>query len=165
MDVKAREGHRFEDVTFLCYSMGGLVARQMVAQGFPVTRLATVCSPHGGMMYGWAFPAPDAGANSLKQGSPELSWLNNHPREGALRGRYMFTSVVYNFRNGLGSWDHDDDTAVDGWSARGDGLGAMVRRQKVKLNYEGGVGVQVGAPHKEGMDPKWFRDVVAFLSG
>jgi hypothetical protein len=160
---QVKAGHTFRDVLFLCYSMGGLVARQMIAQGFPVTRLATVCSPHLGMMYGPAFPGVDLGVTSLKQGSSELNRLNNDPGEGAMRGRYLCASVSYRHANPLGQWDHDDDTAVDGWSARGDSLGALVKRHNVRLNYQGGVGVQVGAPHKEGMNPRWFGSVINFL--
>ena len=162
---QAAKGHNFRDVLFLCYSMGGVVARQMIAQGFPVTRLATVCSPHLGMMYGPAFPGVDPGVQSLKQGSSELTRLNSDPREGALRSRYFFASVSYRHANGLGQWDHDDDTAVDGWSARGDSLSGGLRRHKVWLKYQGGVGVMIGEPHKEGMNPALFRPVIDFLRG
>lgn len=159
-------GHEFKDVILIGYSMGGLVVRQMAALGFPVTRLLSICSPHQGLRYGQFFPPIDPGVASLKQGSHQLRALNNDPKEAALRDRYMFVAVQYQHKDVLGQWvHHDDDTIVDGDSARGDALGAGIRRQNVCLSYEGGIGVRIGVPHMEAMNPAWFGQAIDFLKG
>lgn len=53
----------FTNTVFVTYSMGGQVARQMVADGFPCLALATICSPHHGLL-GWV-PTPDFGSMSV----------------------------------------------------------------------------------------------------
>lgn len=157
------EGHQFNDVRFLCYSMGGVVARQMIAQGFPVTKLATVCTPHLGIMGTTAWFAWNLGSISLKQGSSELSQLNGDSHESSLRNRYLCTSLQYAVQTPLGDMFHDDDQVVDGWSARAEGLDNVVNRSQVRLNYPL-PGPMIGAPHEpEGRNPKWFGRVIDWL--
>lgn len=163
---QAQAGHRFNNVLLLGYSMGGVVARQMVTQGFPVTRLVSVCSPQQGLMYGDFFPPADDGVVSIKENSDALRALNGDPREASLRNRYLFIAVQYEHKNLLGQTSfQDDDTVVNGSSARGDALGPYVRRHNVRLAYEGGVAVRIGEPHQEGMDPALFGPALDFLRG
>src|SRR5262249_44638602 len=57
----------------VCYSEGGVVARQMIADGLSVSALVTICTPHLGIM--WPIGV-DPGSISILPTSPDLKALN-----------------------------------------------------------------------------------------
>ena len=160
--IKEKPGYLWEDVQIVGFSMGGLIARTFVASGLPVTRLATCCSPHLGLMDHVLQPF-DPGVMSLRKGSRELQWLNNHKTESARRRGYMFLAVQHTHKNDLGTWRQPHDTVVEDFSARGDGLGVQIQRENVNVLYTGGVVVPPGDPHGKGQDPKYCPAVIDFL--
>jgi pimeloyl-ACP methyl ester carboxylesterase len=96
------------------YSMGGLVARQLVADGLPFARLYTTCTPHHGILpYLFAGPpfsyfvAANAGASSMAPYSVDLARLN--ATDVALRPRYHVHGVNYTDLRLF----HNDDTITD----------------------------------------------------
>lgn len=95
------------------YSMGGLVARQMIANGdlSPVS-LTTYCSPHMGT--GWwipSLPFKNGGARSLEPASPEIMALYNNARDQEMRQRYHCLGVGY-YELGNSKW-HDNDQLIE----------------------------------------------------
>ena len=94
-----RDGVDFERTVFVCYSMGGIVARQLVAWGFPCDALLTVSTPHGGLppwtivmrLFGHESP------RSMLRGSAALNELNHNPVDLAHRDRYHLFGVAYRF--------------------------------------------------------------------
>ncbi len=152
-------GYRFEDVYFIGYSMGGLVARQMVAMGFPVTSLITVCSPHHGVNR-YIFTRGNEGVRSLQKNSPEILSLNNSDRDMQMRSRYLFCSVAHTFKLPLlpRSQPEDTDTVVSGNSARGVKLG--VKGMSVLLHMNNVMDEFRGNPHLEGMNPLYFKHAI-----
>ncbi|WP_415921186.1 esterase/lipase family protein [Tateyamaria sp. SN6-1] len=67
----------------VAYSMGGLVARQMVLEGMPFARLYTTCTPHGGTMpylmnnvFGQYYFNFNRGSASMGPGSRDIRTLN-----------------------------------------------------------------------------------------
>jgi len=89
---------RPESITvFVTYSMGGLVARQLVAWGYPCAAMLSVSAPHGGVPW-WSQAMKLAGHDapwSLRPRSPQLRKLNSDPRDVAHRGAYHLFGVVY----------------------------------------------------------------------
>lgn len=160
-DKKKREGFNFEKVFFIGYSMGGIIARQMIANGFPVTKLVTVCSPHHGL--NWFVPAVDEGVSSLKHTSEELKVLNANSKELSMRDRYLFCSIGYTINYRLGNREQDSDTMVVGKSARGVELEGDIKRSRTQIQYNP-IKVEPGSPHLEGMNPENFADVLPFLT-
>lgn len=76
------------------YSMGGLVARQMVVDGLAnVETIYTFCTPHLGTA-GWV-PHPNRGAASMGSGSQDLRTLLNHPTDRQRRAGYTFMGLCY----------------------------------------------------------------------
>lgn len=161
-EQKKSEGFNFEDVYFIGYSMGGIIARQMIADGFSVTKLVSICSPHLGLH--WFIPGIiNAGVSSLKQTSKELESLNSNAIEQKMRNRYMFCSIGYSIKNRFGTIKQDGDTIVAGKSARGEGLGVEIERFKTEIQYQS-IKIEPGAPHLEGMRPENFKNVLPFLT-
>ena len=98
----------------VAYSMGGLVARQLVADGLPFARLYTTCTPHYGILpYLFAvnpvayFIVSNAGASSMAPYSVDLARLN--ATDVALRSRYHVHGVNYTDLQLF----HNDDTITD----------------------------------------------------
>ena len=160
LEKRKHAGYVFENVYLVGYSMGGLVARQMVAKGFPVTKLMTICSPHGGI--NWYIPAVNPGVASLKQQSKEIEVLNQNEQEQKMRDRYLFCSVSFSIQNRMGKISHDGDTTLLGKSARGEGLGAEIQRYTAHVSYT--QLVEPGMPHLEGMNPVHFEDILPFFT-
>lgn len=160
LNSKLLEGFIFEEVYYLGYSMGGIIARQLVSLGFPVTKLATICSPHLGIR--WFIPSIDAGISSIKQNSSELLNLKHHAIDILKRDRYLFCSIGYNVNARLSNHQYDDDTTVKGISARGEYLIGEIKRKHIQLNYT--KKMNWGAPHLEGMNPQNFNCVFHFFA-
>ncbi len=129
-----KEGVRDGDVTLIGYSMGGIIARQMVAYGFKCKNLITLCSPHHGAL-GWsAMRIPlllDPGATTLMQHSRTLKQLNTNKRDREMREKYHFLALTY--RDGRGEHAHDGVVARD--SALGAKLGEVGSRTHLEINY------------------------------
>lgn len=157
---KIQEGFFFEEVYFLGYSMGGIIARQLVSLGFPITKLASICSPHLGIH--WFIPSIDAGVSSVKQNSTELLILKHNTIDILMRDRYLFCSIGYNVKTHLKNRKYDDDTTVKGESARGEELIGEIKRKHIQINYA--KKMIWGAPHLEGMNPGNFDCVFRFFA-
>lgn len=144
--------YNFTNTVFVTYSMGGVVARQMIADGFPCLALATICSPHHGLL-GWV-PTPDLGSMSVVWRSQDLAALNENSADMAQRNKYHFFAITY--IDGRGG--HADDGVVESSSAFGEGLGSNIYREHIELQYGGGIvpvpGPVVWDPHNRGKDPQ-----------
>lgn len=140
----------WDDVVLIGYSMGGIVARQMIAYGFPARSLVTLCSPHHGAL-AWSplrFPImTDPGAGTLTQWSPSLQRLNENPRDRAARHKYHLMAITYRDKRG----DHDHDGIVGRASADGVELGDVASRTRLRFDY--GRRAFFTDPHMLGMSP------------
>ena len=146
-----KTGADFSETILLGYSMGGLVARQMVADGWPCRALVTLCSPHHGPR---AFMPPvGRGPRSLMSRSPFLRALNSNPRDIAMRSRYHFFAVTYDDRLG----HHDHDGIVPHRSALGMNLDGMATRKTMSLHYST---IAAFDPHWRAKDPRFARPVL-----
>ena len=150
MGALRRENVDWDDVVLVGYSMGGLVARQMVAYGFPARALVTLCSPHHGAL-AWSplrFPIlSDPGASTLTQWSASLRRLNENPRDRAARSRYHLMSITFRDKRG----DHEHDGIVGFPSADGAQLGEVASRTRLRFDY--GKRAFFTDPHMLGMSP------------
>jgi pimeloyl-ACP methyl ester carboxylesterase len=135
----AAQPHDFSGCVFVGFSMGGLVARQMVADGFGCRALVSICSPHEGLAR-WV-PTHSPGTWSLSRSSVALRALNRNPIDRAHRDRYHLFAVTYRDRFGY----HDDDTIVTARSALGARLGVVAERRKIHLEYGQSVGRKLRA--------------------
>ena len=136
----------------VCYSEGGVVARQMIADGLPVESLVTICTPHLGI--GTWLPTPDLGSASVSPFSPELKALNDSAGEGAHRNVYHCFAITCTDWSGT----HPDDGVVPINSALAVTLGAVAERVTIPLDYNGNVAGW--DPHLRGMDPKYLQPVL-----
>lgn len=137
------------------YSMGGVVARSMVAQGFDAHAVVCLCSPHLGPAL--HIPFGDVGSLSLAYSAPYLKELNRAPRDIARRGDYFFQSIT--FRDATGECRHD--RIVSQRSASGRGLVGIVHRANTHVVYEG---VAPGPmPHLQGMNPDRVPKALDFI--
>jgi pimeloyl-ACP methyl ester carboxylesterase len=141
--------YAFEDVIFVGYSMGGIVAREMVALGFPCSALLTICSPHSGPMPYLLFPGP----RSMAKGSPALKSLNSNPRDIAHRNHYYLFAIT--FTDSLGF--HHTDGIVPHVSALGENLGDVALRHTEHLNYKVPAWYD---PHWRGKYPEYMPGVL-----
>jgi pimeloyl-ACP methyl ester carboxylesterase len=136
----------------LGYSEGGIVARQLIADGVQIKALVTICAPHLGL--GAWIPTPDPGSASISPFSSDLQNLNNSPVDQTNRKFYhLFAISCTDF------WGyHDDDGVVRVASALGHTLGAMADQKVIHLDYGGQIaGVD---PHHRGMDPTNLQPVL-----
>jgi pimeloyl-ACP methyl ester carboxylesterase len=145
-------GHDFSQSIFIGYSMGGIVARRMVAHGFPCHALLSICSPHQGLAR-WIVPH-SPGTWSLSRWSQSLRKLNNDERDKAMRSRYHFYAITYRDRFG----HHPHDGIVTQCSALGKNLGSVATRQIIALNYEHKLGGS--EPHLRGMNPRYLESLL-----
>jgi hypothetical protein len=123
--------------------MGGIVARQMVADGFPCRALVSLCSPHHGLAP-WV-PTLTPGTLSLSRSSAALRKLNQHPRDIASREKYNCFSTTYEDPTGT----HPHDGLVARRSALGQYLGAVASRHNTHLRYDRFAATD---PHLAGMN-------------
>lgn len=134
------------------YSEGGVVARQMIADGLSVKALATICCPHLGVG-GWV-PTPDVGSASVAPGSAELKALNASHKEGAQRHLYHCFAITCTDYWG----DHPDDGVVPEKSALAMTLGTVAEQMTIKLDYNGHIAGW--DPHLRGMNPGNLQPVL-----
>jgi pimeloyl-ACP methyl ester carboxylesterase len=148
------QAHDFSHTVFVGFSMGGLVARQMVADGFSCRALVTIATPHQGTAP-WV-PPHSPGTWALSRWSTHLRALNTNPADKACRSRYHFFAVTYRDRLGY----HDDDSIVTARSALGASLGPVAQRKKIQLNYGQELGRRIlGSPHARGMNSRLLKPV------
>ncbi len=142
----------FNKVIFVGYSMGGLVARQMVGDGFPCSALVAINTPHLGTAP-WV-PTPGSGANSQSPHSKDLKTLNANTFDILNRKHYAFFGM--SFRDKLGY--HADDRLVTLASALGKNLSGIERQVEIPLNYganrEAPQLISGSGPHLEGQRPE-----------
>ena len=147
-------GARPERTLLVGYSMGGVVARSMVAQGFDPRAVVCLCSPHLGPAL--HIPFGDVGSLSLAYNAPYLRLLNRHPRDIARRGDYFLQSIT--FQDASGQCRHD--RIVSQRSASGRGLVGIAHRANTHLVYEG---IAPGPmPHVQGMNPNCVTKAIEF---
>lgn len=150
MAALQRQNCSWDDVVLIGYSMGGIVARQMVAYGFPARSVVTLCSPHHGAL-AWSplrFPIlTDPGAGTLTQWSPSLKRLNDNARDRAARPNYHLMSITFRDKRG----EHEHDGIVGFPSADGAQLGLVASRTRMRFDY--GKRAFFTDPHMLGMSP------------
>ncbi|MDF2441744.1 MAG: Palmitoyl protein thioesterase [Abditibacteriota bacterium] len=155
-------GIDWSDTVLIGYSMGGIVARQMVAYGFGCRALFALCSPHEGAL-GWMALrfalAGDVGAGSLTSYNRALHLLNSHPRDCAHRDRYEYYAITY--RDPRGEHAHDGVVSQD--SALGEGLGPLGYRQTLVRHYAERP-FPFTRPHLGGMNPDVMRPALERLA-
>lgn len=101
------------------FSMGGLVARQMIANGLPCKYLLTLCTPHTGILP--HIPTPSAGSMSMAAWSQDLKALNRiYANERAMRKHYIAFALRYAHGSDV---PHEDDWIVSVSSALGEEIG------------------------------------------
>lgn len=151
-ELRARNAD-WNDTILVGYSMGGIVARSMVAQGFEARAVVTLCSPHAGPLPYLVFPGP----RSLSKRNPQMRALDAHPRDIAARARLHCLAIVY--RDLLGLHDHDGMVPQSG--ALGLHLGAIGSRHSTLLNYTNTAWYD---PHWRGKDPKYLPAALAVVA-
>lgn len=106
-----------DNVHIFGYSMGGLVARQMVVEGLNPRNLVTYCTPNMGTA-AWISNTAlfNNGAMSMAAWSEDLKRLNSHPRDHANRGRYQMIGLSY-YADNQKTQRHDNDAIVEVTSA------------------------------------------------
>ena len=141
----------------VAYSMGGLVARKMVANGLPFAKLYTNCTPHLGVMpYLFTIPGNqfffpgNRGATSMVGTSQDLWRLNDADRH--LHGRYHCHGICYTDVRGY----HGDDCITEL-------LGSTMAHGAVAARSVAHIGMLQGKlfePHLRGYQGtmEWFSD-------
>ena len=144
-ELLRERGAKAEDTLLIGYSMGGVVCRAMVANGFDARGVLALCSPHLGAAP-W-MPAADVGSFSIAPWSKKLARLNRHKRDIERREDYFFQAMT--FTDISGYCRHDRVVAQR--SALGYGLKGDFIRHTTKLNYDGMA--PSCQPHLQGMNP------------
>lgn len=128
-----------------CYSMGGVVMRKVLSDGFPFYSLVSVCSPHEGMLL-----FADEGSLSLQYNSQDLYNLNHNAKDKLNRNKFSFYGISHTNPAGY----HAGDSIVSLDSAMGNNLhpsrsGEMnVKYPSVHNPFE---------PHSLGMEPRFIK--------
>lgn len=149
----------FSHTILIGYSMGGLIVRQMVAEGFPCHALVTLCAPHHGPAR-W-LPLPMRGARSLAGWSRFTRALNRHPLDIAARKKYHFFAMTY--RDSFGF--HNNDGMVAQESALGLELGEVASRQTMLIKYSAPISALMPFdPHWRGMFPQYVQPAVRHIA-
>lgn len=156
-DLKKHETD-FSKTILIGYSMGGLVARQMVAEGFPCQALVTLCTPHHGPT-SW-LPLPMRGPRSLAQWSRFSRALNRHPLDVAAREKYHFFAMSYRDCFGF----HQSDGMVSQDSALGLQLGEIASRQTMQIKYSIPISMLMPFdPHWRAMFPQFIQPAIRHI--
>lgn len=145
-------GREFQDVLLFGHSMGGVTARQLVADGFPCRALVALGSPHQGIAR-WV-PAHSPGTASIHARSPQLRALNSNSCDVEARARYHFFSLTY--RDCLGAHPHDG--LIPRRSALGLKLGEVGTRHNTEFTYGFPPGTK---PHLRSLNPHDVPEVLA----
>lgn len=157
-ELKKRE-HDFSNTILIGYSMGGLVARQMVAEGFPCEALVTLCTPHHGPVR-WV-PVPTRGPRSLAKWNHCTRALNRHPGDIEARKKYHFFAVTFRDKFGF----HRNDGMVSQKSALGLELGEVASRKTMQLKYAIPVTVLMPFdPHWRAMFPRYIQPAIRHIA-
>lgn len=146
-----RRSHDWTNTIFIGYSMGGVLARQIVAYDFPCRALISLCSPHEG-----AFGPLDRMA-SLFGWQREIHVLNANRRDQSMRSRYHCFAVEYDDERG----HHTHDGLVTRTSALGEHLGSMAHRETIRLNYAPRPRFSM-EPHLAGMYPNTMQPALDY---
>lgn len=136
------------------YSMGGVVSRAMICDGFNAAGALCLCSPHLG-------PAPwiafgDIGSLSITPWSAKLARLNRHPTDLKRRGDYFFQA--FTFADATGIQRHD--RIVTQRSALGEGLEGVGMHCSHQLQYRGIA--PTCDPHLHGMNPQFLPEALSW---
>ncbi len=138
-----------ETTILIGYSTGGLVARQMIAEGFPCKALITICTPHEGILP-WV-TTPDITSMSLHMFSQDLAALNQNHKDINSRHTYHLFGIHSKDLAGV----HYDDGIVELNSALGMNIFENVAsRQSIQLDYDFIAGAD---PHIKGLDPTYLK--------
>ena len=148
------EGVKPQNTLLIGYSMGGVVCRSMVANGFEARGLISLCSPHLGAAP-W-MPAGDVGSWSIAPWSSRLARLNRNPRDIAHRDNYFFQAIT--FTDSSGYCRHDRIVAQR--SALAYGLKGDMIRHTTTLDYKGLA--HDCQPHIQGMNPDSLGEAMAW---
>lgn len=136
------------------YSMGGIVARSMVEQGFAARGVLCLCSPHLGPAL--HIPFGDLGSLSIFGPNLPLKRLNRGHSDIARRSDYFFQAIT--FTDASGFCRHD--RIVSQRSALGVGLRGVGKRHCSNLRYEG---IAPGPhPHLQGLNPEKVPEALAW---
>ena len=159
-DIKRQletRGVEAEKTLLIGYSMGGVVCRSMVDNGFEARAVLCLCSPHLGAAP-W-MPIGDIGSTSIAPWSARLARLNQSRRDRARRDDYFFQAMTFNDASGY--CRHDRIVAQR--SALAYGLEGDITRHTTTLDYEG-IAPDC-QPHIQGMNParlgvamEWARE-------
>jgi pimeloyl-ACP methyl ester carboxylesterase len=141
----------FERIIIFGYSMGGLVARSMIAEGLECEALVTICTPHQGLVPWW-LPL-GRGLRSMAPRSSMLRALNANARDRAQRHNYHFFAAAYTDILGF----HNHDGVVPLASALGEELGPVAERDTVHLHYSS---VATFDPHWRCKHPRYIAPVL-----
>ena len=150
-----RQPFQFARTILVGYSMGGLVARRMIADGFPCEALLTLCTPHHGLVP-W-LPPIGRGLRSMTSQSRLLHALNRDRRDQDHRHRYHFFAATYTDLLGF----HSHDGVVPLASALGQHLGPVAQRETVHLHY---TKVASYDPHWRAKHPQYMAPVMETAS-
>jgi pimeloyl-ACP methyl ester carboxylesterase len=149
-----RQGVVPENTLLVGYSMGGVVARAMVADGFNAAGVLCNCSPHFGPAP-W-MPSGDIGSLSIAPWSAKLARLNRHPTDIRRRGDYFFQAFTFTDRSGY----QRHDRIVLERSALAEGLPGPITRNSTKLEYPRLA--PTCDPHLHGMWPQFLPEAIAW---
>ena len=152
--MRKQTGYDFTNTIYLAYSEGGLVARQMIADGFPCRGLVTICTPHEGVLP--LLPAPDPASQSMCWYSQDLKNLNANATDAAHRCSYHCFAITYTDHWG----GHDDDTVTPANGALMVDLGQVAERGRIPLSYGNNWWMPEHDPHLAGRDPGKVGPVV-----
>lgn len=116
-DLLTHSGWPLDNVHLFGYSMGGLVARQLVVNGITPRSLVTYCTPNMGTA-AWISNTAlfNNGAMSMATWSKDLAALNSHPRDQQFRGIYQMIGLSY-VKDAAGSDRQYNDGIVEVTSA------------------------------------------------
>tara|TARA_R110001599_G_scaffold353676_1_gene595042 strand:- start:68525 stop:69319 length:795 start_codon:yes stop_codon:yes gene_type:complete len=136
------------------YSMGGLVARQLVVEGLSPKNVVTFCTPHFGTA---AWIGNNAlfnnGAMSMAAWSEDLKSLNFHPRDIQFRNRYQTIGLSY-YADNAKTQLHNNDKIVEVTSAIMWGEANKPAKQIHWASYRiWGFGSGAGDPHGQAQCP------------
>ncbi|MBL7002403.1 MAG: hypothetical protein ISR69_00065 [Gammaproteobacteria bacterium] len=146
----------FNNTIFFTYSMGGLIARQLIANGMQCTALITICTPHDGILPNIPLLPWDKGEKSMLKDSPQLIALKNHPRDISLRNVFYCFGFGYINNEGVRVCD---DKIVSLPSALANNLKGIRYSLPLYVRDRGTLDLH----HLKGMDPYYCTSVFQLI--
>lgn len=135
LQQKFPNGGNYEEIIFIGYSMGGMVARSIVSLGYPFARLYTLCSPHHGMFNFLNVPLIlGRGYDSLKWGSYDLWYIWRMRQDQINRAKFYCIGYYYTINNRRNKFL--DDTAMALKSSTGGHFDKVYKRKSVLYHYD-----------------------------